>query len=173
MRLRSTNFGAVVTALGLLAAALVVASGPPTTNYPCDDDVAQCPDMNGQHGNGSSGWGGCNSSNAWDFSDPPVEYNFYSCNAKSPDCGSPGAGECNIIAWAKGYGRTLTCEPAGTPQVMCMTEITSVTPLNIRCDNGQKCNDNGPNDTLPGGLPEAGDTEHLALPTPPAISWPD
>jgi len=169
MRTHRIHRIASVLTLFVAAAAVVWASGN-ATNYQCVDDVASCPDFNDPvKGNGSSGWGGCGPTgvNSWTFGD--IEPMFiYSCNAKSNDCGTPGT-MCNVWAETFGRGRYLSCDPVGKPVVFCMTTIMSTRALNIRCDNGEKCNPNGPTDAFSqfaGGQAQTGTWISVATPEP-------
>lgn len=118
----------------------------------CDGGYPECPDESGPNGQGSSGYG-CNYPNVWQFGDE-IPLDFYICNGKDSHCEATGA-NCNVIVKYGGTGRILTCEPAGW-QVTCATEITSAVPLNIKCENGEKCDPYGATDTIPELIPPSG-----------------
>lgn len=115
----------------------------------CAGGYPQCPDPNGPDGNGSNGKGGCNNPNVWSFGEI-ITMDFYICNGKDPKCARTGD-NCNVMVRYRGYGRILTCEPAGWTRT-CMTDPGTATPLNIKCENGQKCDPTGPTDTIPGDI---------------------
>jgi hypothetical protein len=157
----------------IVAAVAVVWASSGALNYQCVDDVSGCPDFNDPvKGNGSSGWGGCGPAggNSWSFGDDEPMY-IYGCNGRSLDCGTPGS-LCNVWAETMGRGRYLTCTPAGSPVVFCMTAIYGTRALNKRCDNGQKCNPDGPADNFSqfgGGQASTG--LWIAVATPEPATW--
>jgi hypothetical protein len=131
-----------------LAVAFVFAAG-----QTCKSLLSSCTEPSDPSlGNGTSNYG-CNSPNSWSFG-PAEPFSFFLCNGKSPDCERTGD-NCNIMVEYDGLGRVLTCVPAGWT-VCCMVSVTSYVPLNIKCDDGTKCNPNGPTDTIPSTIPSSG-----------------
>ncbi|HWA84440.1 MAG TPA: hypothetical protein VG820_13445 [Fimbriimonadaceae bacterium] len=138
----------MLSTLAILAC-LVYAAG-----QPCQGTFPKCPTQ-------GASTDGCAYPNAWDLGDEEP-MSFYACNGTSSDCpNSPG--NCNIMVRYDGTGRICTCEPAGW-QAACMSSHDGGHPLNVKCDDGTKCNPNGPTDTIPPLIPPTSGTNVFLLP---------
>lgn len=127
----------------------------------CVTTYPQCPPIDGPLGNGSSN-NGCADPNVWNFGDI-IPMTFYVCNGADEHCEN-SSGNCNVMVRYDGFGRVLTCETAGW-QVTCATSVGQGTALNIRCDNGQKCDPNGATDTIPPTIPPSAHSATVSLTT--------